>query len=195
MTEKTKRITVIIVCCLLCAAAMIGIATRFGGNTEMPSGSVSNSGSNEKDPVVDIDGDDTNTGADIKPDIDKRPQGSGIIDPGQGAVSTGKDQSIQTDPVKPQAPEKPQTPSGGTVLPDDHKAEDVPHEDRRTEDENPPVYEERPTVTPAPELPNQGDDSNGVYVPGFGYIPSSGAGTATQDGSIYENGNKVGDMG
>lgn len=32
MTDKTKRIILIAVCCLLCIAAAVGIAVRFGGN-------------------------------------------------------------------------------------------------------------------------------------------------------------------
>ena len=35
MNDKTKRIILITVCCLLCGAAVIGIAGRFGGNTVM----------------------------------------------------------------------------------------------------------------------------------------------------------------
>mgnify|MGYP001066222040 CR=1 FL=1 len=34
MNDKTKRIILITVCCLLCGAAVIGIAGRFGGNTD-----------------------------------------------------------------------------------------------------------------------------------------------------------------
>lgn len=41
MTDKTKRIVLIAVCCLLCVAAAIGIAVRFGGNVDISSGVVS----------------------------------------------------------------------------------------------------------------------------------------------------------
>lgn len=37
MTDKTKRIVLIAVCCLLCVVAAIGIAVRFGGNAEISS--------------------------------------------------------------------------------------------------------------------------------------------------------------
>jgi hypothetical protein len=43
----------------------------------------------------------------------------------------------------------------------------------------------------------QGGSTNAsgqIYVPGFGYVDGSGEGTAVQDESIYENGNKVGVM-
>ena len=37
MNDKTKRIILITACCLLCGAAVIGIAGRFSGNTVTPS--------------------------------------------------------------------------------------------------------------------------------------------------------------
>ena len=41
MTDKTKRIILIAVCCLLCITAAVGIAVRFGGNANISSGVVS----------------------------------------------------------------------------------------------------------------------------------------------------------
>lgn len=197
MTEKTKKIAIITICCLLCAAAAIEIAVRFGGNAEIPSGSVADNQPDSNDPTVGINDDQTNDDPDAKPDLNIQTQKPDETDPGRGADSTGTEQTIQDDPVKPEAPEKPEAPTTGpaTNLPEDHKAEDVPEEGRRTEDEEPPTYEEQPTVTPSPQPNTQGGyDQGGTYVPGFGYIPSSGEGTATQDDSIYENGNKVGIM-
>ena len=191
MTERKKRIIIITVCCLLCAAAVIGIAGRFGGNAEIPSGSLSDTQPESNEPNVDID-----VKPNVKPGLNTQTPKPDKTDPGQGADSTGTEQTIQADPVKPEAPEKPAAPSGpATNLPDGHEAEDVPLEERRTEDEEPPTYDEQPTVIPTPQPNMQGGyDEGGTYVPGFGYIPSSGAGTATQDSSIYENGNKVGVM-
>ena len=54
MNDKTKRIILITVCCLLCGAAVIGIAGRFGGNTVTPSGTVSGSQPESNDPNVNI---------------------------------------------------------------------------------------------------------------------------------------------
>ena len=196
MTERKKRIIIITVCCLLCAAAAIGIAARFRGSTEVPSGSLSDTQPDENDPAVDIDDSRTDIKPNVKPGLNTQTPQPAKADPGQGADSIGTEQTIQADPVKPQAPEKPEAPNGpATNLPDDHEAEDVPLEERRTEDEDPPTYEEQPTVIPTSQPNMQGGyDEGGTYVPGFGYIPSSGAGTATQDSSIYENGNKVGVM-
>ena len=55
MTDKTKRIVLIAVCCLLCVAAAIGIAVRFGGNADISSGVVSDDPTQSGDPNVDID--------------------------------------------------------------------------------------------------------------------------------------------
>ena len=41
MTDKTKRIVLIAVCCLLYVVAAVGIAVRFGGNADISSGVVS----------------------------------------------------------------------------------------------------------------------------------------------------------
>ena len=191
MTERKKRIIIITVCCLLCAAVAIGIASRFGGGAEIPSGSLSDAQPEGNEPTVDID-----AKPNVRPGLNTQTPKPDKTDPGQGADSTGTEQTIQADPVKPEAPEKPAAPSGpATSLPDGHEAEDVPQEERRTEDEDPPKYDEQPIITPTPQPNMQGGyDEGGTYVPGFGYIPSSGAGTATQDSSIYENGNKVGVM-
>ena len=122
MNDKTKRIILITACCLLCGAAVIGIAGRFGGNTVTPSGTVSGSQPDSNDPNVNIN----NQGDVNVPSL--TPEQS---DPGQGANSNGTEQTIQADPVKPDAPEKPESPSGTATLPDDHKAEDVPTSDAR----------------------------------------------------------------
>ncbi len=77
-------------------------------------------------------------------------------DPGQGANSNGTEQTIQANPVKPDAPEKPESPSGTATLPDDHKAEDVPTSERKTEDDPHPTYPEQPTSSlQDPSLPQE----------------------------------------
>ena len=90
MNDKTKRIILITVCCLLCGAAVIGIAGRFGGNTVTPSGTVSGSQPDSNDPNVNI-----NNHGDVNvPSL--TPEQS---DPGQGANSNGTEQTIQAAPL------------------------------------------------------------------------------------------------
>lgn len=193
MTEKTKKIILISIGCLLCVAVAVGIATRFSGNAAIPSGVVPDDPAQSGDPVdVNINSDDQNDmniQAEI-PDESKE-------DPAQGADSSGLEQSIQADPVKPEQPEKPEAPSGTTTLPEDHDGSDVPEEERKTEDEAPPTYEETPTVAPTETEPAAGstNSSGQVYVPGFGYVENSGENTGVQDNNMYENGNKIGEMG
>ena len=78
-----------------------------------------------------------------------------------------------------------------------HTPEDVPEDERKTEDEEPPVYEEQPTAPPAETEPPAGstNSSGQVYVPGFGYVDDSGENSGTEDDDMYENGNKIGEMG
>ncbi len=193
MTEKTKKIILISIGCLLCLAVAVGIATRFSGNAAIPSGVVSDDPAQSGDPVdVNINSDDQNDmniQAEI-PDESKE-------DPAQGADSSGLEQSIQADPVKPEQPEKPEAPSGTTTLPEDHDGSDVPEEERKTEDEEPPTYEKPPANPPAESEPAAGstNSSGQVYVPGFGYVENSGGNTGIQDNEMYENGNKIGEMG
>lgn len=190
MTEKTKKILVIVAGSALCLALAVGIGLQFGGHGSVPSGIGADPAQDTKDPVVNIQ--TTPDPEPIKPVVDTTIPDK-TADPAAGAVSTGAEQTIQADPVKPEEPEKPAAPSTAP-LPENHQAEDVPQEERNTE--TPPSYQpEQTTVTPVPQPNTQGGyDQGGTYVPGFGYIQSSGEGTATQDNTIYENGNKVGNM-
>lgn len=190
MTEKMKKTLVIAGAGALCLALAVGIGLQFGGHGSAPSGTHTDPVQDTKDPVVNIQ--TTLPPESTKPVVDITVPDK-TADPAEGADNTGTEQTIQADPVKPEAPEKPAVPST-TPLPDDHGAEDVPQEDRNTE--TPPSYQpEQTTVTPAPEPDTQGGyDQGGTYVPGFGYIQSSGEGTVIHDDKIYENGNKVGIM-
>lgn len=91
MTEKTKKIILISIGCLLCVAVAVGIATRFSGNAAIPSGVVPDDPAQSGDPVdVNINSDDQNDmniQAEI-PDESKE-------DPAQGADSSGLEQSIR----------------------------------------------------------------------------------------------------
>lgn len=107
---------------------------------------------------------------------------------GGGAVSSGTEQTIQADPVKPTPSEeelkdptqKPDgTPVEGTPTPEDHNNVAPP--------ETPPKDNDGP----------QGGDTNSkgqTYLPGFGWIDNSGENQAIQAEDMYENGNKIGIM-
>ena len=186
MTDKKKRTLLLVVGALICVALIVGIATRFGGPQQPKDPVLNNDTPQTSDPVVDIDEPEPSKDPVVNVNIN-----GGMDDttkPGEGADATGTEQTIQADPVKPDAPEPP------APIEDDHGRDDVPEDERNTE--TPPTYApEQTTVAPPPQP--QGDSTNesgAGYLPGFCYIESSGKGTAIQDDSIYENGNKVGIM-
>ena len=190
MTEKTKKVLVITAGSALCLALAVGIGLRFSSHGTPPSSIGADSTQDTKAPVLNIQ--NTECPEDSKSVVDITAPDK-ATDPAAGAVSTGTEQTIQTDPIKPEEPEKPVI-HGTTPLLDDHQAEDVPQEERNTE--TPPTYQpEQTTVTTTPNPDTQGGyDQGGTYVDGFGYIPSSGEGAVIHDDKIYENGNKVGNM-
>lgn len=213
MTEKTKKALVIAASVTLCVALAIGIAVRFTENTSNPELAADNRISAEKEPELSAE-----LTVSEKPTVTVIPKASPspsvkVSDPGAGAVSTGTEQAIQADPIRPVTPDAPAAPSvvvavpnptqpedasvpyESAMLPEDHTADDVPESERNLE--NPPEYVEIPVITPAPAEPDAGTSNNAgeVYVPGFGYVTSQGVGSVVNDNEIYENGNKVGIMG
>ena len=183
MTEKTKRAALIAAGLLLCAVVAVGISSRFKAAPKADDPTISDNVVETKDPVVDI------KEPEAKVDIKTEPPAE-TTDPGQGADSSGTEQTIQGAPTKPDAPEHP----GKTEK--DHVPDDVPEADRNKE--TPPTYKpEQTEVKPQPTEPAGGstNDAGQVYVPGFGYITPSGPNTVIDGQDIYENGNKIGIMG
>jgi FtsZ-interacting cell division protein ZipA len=178
MKNKTKRTWLIVLGALVCIALIVGIATRFGGRT-VTDPELDNGTQSQNTPVVDIDTPEQNTPV-VNIDTSGN-AGSQDAKPGAGADSSGTEQTIQSDPVRPEAPENP------TPVEDDHDSADVPEADRNAE--TPPTYTQEQTTVTTPSEP-QGEG----YLPGFGYIESSGEGTVIHDDTIYENGNKIGVM-
>lgn len=180
MKDKTKRTWLIVLGTLVCVALIVGIATRFAGRT-VTDPELDNGAQSQNTPVVDIDTPEQNTPV---VNIDTSGEaGNQNTKPGAGADSSGTEQTIQSDPVKPEAPENP------TPIVENHDSTDVPEADRNAE--TPPTYtQEQTTVTTPPAEPQGGEG----YLPGFGYIESSGEGTVTVNEDMYENGNKVGVM-
>ena len=180
MKDKTKRTLLIVSGVVVCVALTVVIASRFNRPAAVDSAPES-SQSSEAQPQVEIK----------TPDISTSNTGDAgtTADPDAGADSSGTEQTIQADPVKPDAPEAPST------VAENHTAEDVPETDRNTE--SPPTYTKEQTTVTEPSTPDAGStNANGqVYVPGFGYVDNSGGNQTVEDNNIYENGNKIGDMG
>lgn len=187
MKDKTKRTWLIVLGSLACVALVVVIAGRFSAPPAATDPALNSGTPTSSEPAGDIDMPENIDKPEVIVQIDTGVKGNDA-DPAAGADSDGTEQSIQAEPTKPGSPENP------TPVEDGHDGENVPENERNTE--TPPTYKpEQTTVTPAPE-PQGGstNDSGAGYLPGFGYIESSGEGTVTQDDSIYENGNKVGVM-
>lgn len=85
------------------------------------------------------------------------------------------EQKIQSDPVKPEAPAKPELPKDADTMnpskPPDYKPEDT---------EKKPAAESKP--------------QGGGGLPGFDNVPDGGANQGEYLDDMYENGNKIGEM-
>ena len=180
MKDKTKRTLLIVSGVVVCVALTVVIASRFNRPTAVDPAPES-SQSSEAQPQVEIKA----------PDISTSNTGDTgtTADPDAGADSSGTEQTIQADPVKPDAPEAPST------VAENHTAEDVPETDRNTE--SPPTYTKEQTTVTEPSTPDAGStNTNGqVYVPGFGYVTPGDGNQGSEASDMYENGNKIGDMG
>lgn len=185
MKDKTKRTWLIVLGALACVALIVGIATRFGGRT-VTDPEMENGAQSQNAPMVDIDTPEQNA-----PVVNIDTSGNtnaGDTNPGVGADSSGTEQTIQSDPVKPEAPENP------TPVEENHTGEDVPEADRNVE--TPPTYTQEQTTVTTPTEPQGGtyNDQGQMYVPGFGYINGGGESVGIEADDIYENGNKIGIM-
>jgi hypothetical protein len=190
MAEKTKKILMLAVGCVLCAGVTAGIGLRFNSSKQVPSVAVLDTSQDSSAPTVSID----DTAQSESPAVSIGLSDS-TTDPGAEANSTGTEQTIQADPVKPTAPDAPTPPTSAGQGGQDHTAEDVPQSERNTE--QPPTYQESTTVKPSTNEPAPGSTNSAgqVYVPGFGYVEHSGSNTVIQADDMYENGNKIGIMG
>lgn len=185
MKDKTKRTWLVVLGVLVCIALVVAIAGRFSRSPSTDEPAMIDEIGTGSEPVVDI-----NTEAPgVSVIIDGGTSDLTTTDPGAGADSSGSEQTIQADPVKPDAPEAP------TTVEDNHDAASVPESERNAE--TPPTYSDEQTTVTKPSSEPTGGSSNAagqIYVPGFGYMESSGEGAITENKDMYENGNKVGIM-
>ena len=179
MKDKTKRTLLVALGAVVCVALTVVIASRFNRPAAVDPAPESRQ-SAEAQPQVEVKMPEVSTPSTDIADT--------AADPGAGADSSGTEQTIQADPVKPTAPESP------TTVQTDHTAEDVPETDRNAE--TPPTYtKEQTTVTEPPEPAAGSTNSAGqVYVPGFGYVTPGGGNDGGTLDDMYESGEKVGTM-
>ena len=98
------------------------------------------------------------------------------------------EQKLQSDPVKPEAPENPKTADGTDRTPSSDKDHDFTPEST----DAPPVY--KPEDTEKKTTPPESKPQGGGGLPGFDNVPNAGANQGERLDNMYENGNKIGDM-
>lgn len=176
MNDKTKKWLTVTGCLAACAVLVVLIGAQF--KTEKP---VDAPLPNPSSPVSDVTV--TPPAAEKEKDVvvtpPEIPASSQPAD--NGAVSSGTDQTIQADPVKPEYTEEQlkdaaQKPTGDKVTPQDKP---VDHD----------KVEQPKDTTPSTPKPS-GSNS----IPGFDNVPDGGANTVINADDMYENGNKIGNM-
>lgn len=181
MKDKSKHTWLIVLGSLACVALVVVIAGRFSAPPAATDPALNSGTPASSESVVDIDTPENTDKPEVVVQIDAGGKGNDA-DPAAGADGDGTEQSIQAKPAKPEAPDNP------TPVEDGHDDENVPENERNLE--TPPTYKPGQTTVTTPSEPQGGDG----YLPGFGYIESSGEGTVTVNEDMYENGNKVGVM-
>jgi FtsZ-interacting cell division protein ZipA len=182
MNSKTKKWLVVIGCLAVCAVLVVLIGSRFASEKPVDQPLLPET-SQPSDITVDINADKEKDVVVTTPDITESDNKD------NGAVSSGTEQTIQGDPVKPEYSEEQiqdptQKPNGEKVTeppqPVDHGKVEPPKEPPKTNNQ-----------------PQGGDTKDGkIYVPGFGWIEDNGGGgqgtTVDGDGDINK---QVGNMG
>ncbi|NCB42257.1 MAG: hypothetical protein EOM59_06515 [Clostridia bacterium] len=173
MTDKRKKILLITGCSVACLALLFAIGSQFYNPDTIKDSTISKQ-SGEESLKIDIPAGEQ-SGAD-----------SNAALPDQTDLA---DQSIQSDPTKPEA--TPEQLTDPAKRPDGEKVDGTP---QATDHNNVTTPE---TTAPASTGDSQaGETKDGmIYVPGFGWVKDSGeenVGTYAED--MYENGNKIGNM-
>ncbi len=179
MNGKMKKWLAVTGCLALCAVLVVMIGQQLKTpkpvDTSLPpqSSEVSNVMVNPQVP------DSTEKEVIVTPPDTSQPASTG-----NGAVSSGTEQTIQGDVSKPEYTEEQlkdpaQKPNGEKVTdqdkPVDHDKVEVPKD------------------TPKPVAPSK-PSGGGNSIPGFDNVPDGGANTVINADDMYENGNKVGTM-
>lgn len=175
LTDKAKKRLTIAGLGVVCVVLVILVASRFV------------TGAPKDDPLPSSTVSDTVSPSIPPMEPSKVPEVSVLpIDPTAASAlpadtgdSSGAEQTIQADPVKPSAPTATPTPQG-----------DI------TEPKATPSYKPEDTTVTEPSTPPAGakNDKGQVYVPGFGWVTESGGSgeTIDSDGDINK---PVGEMG
>lgn len=176
MKHSTKKWLAVAGCLAICAVLVYVIAGQFSKEPvtdNPPPASSSQPGEvvvNEPDTTSDPE---ESKDVVVKPEI---PEPTPSPEMGSG-ISSGTEQTIQPDPVKPE--------------PDENALKDPTQKPDGTPVEGTPTPEDHNNVTPPPAPPST---NTGGGLPGFDNVPNAGANQVTEADDMYENGNKIGIM-
>lgn len=184
MKDSTKKWLTIAGGLVVCALLVFVIARQFS-NEKITDELPPPSSSLQSEVVIDPDSSNSATTSDSssntsEEDLTVKPQtmpDNTESNAGNGAVSSGTEQTIQADPEVPEEPTE-------EVLTDPSKMPDG------TPVEGTPTPEDHNTFQP-PEPPST---NTGGGLPGFSNVPNAGENQETNADDMYENGNKIGIM-
>lgn len=170
MSDKTKRRLAIAGAAVICIALVVAIGMRFAKESVRQDAS-SQKPVSSSDVAPEIQNNTEKKEVVVSPQPTSEPESSETLLP----QTDLPEQKIQPDPVKPEAPAKPE----------------VPKDADTTNPSKPPEYKPEDTEKkPAAESKPQ----NGGGLPGFDNVPDGGANQVINADDMYENGNKIGEM-
>lgn len=201
MTEKTKKYLAIGCGAVICVGLVAAISLQFkkapaGGDTFPQESSASTeivvdpSGSVNGTEEPETEESETEEKVTVQPNTET------------GTGSTESSQPVDTRPVQTDQTEQSIQPEvTKPAEPSEEAKKDATQKPDGTKVETPPIPVEHESVVtptepePAPGQPQGGDTQDGkVYLPGFGWVTDTGSSGTTAD-DMYENGNKIGEMG
>lgn len=171
MSDKTKRRLAIVGAAVICIALVAAIGMRIAKEPTKPDAS-SQEPVSSSDVAPEIQNNTEKKEVVVSPQPTPEPESSETLPP----QTDLPEQKLQPDPVKPEAPAKPELPKDADTTnpskPPDYKPEDT---------EKKPAAESKP--------------QGGGGLPGFDNVPDGGANQVINADDMYENGNKIGEMG
>lgn len=170
MSDKTKRRLAIAGASVICLVLVVAIGMQFAKEPVKPDASLPESVSSS-DVTPEIQNNTEKKEVMVSPQLTSEPESSETLPP----QTDLPEQKLQTDPVKPEAPAKPELPKDADTTnpskPPEYKPEDT---------EKKPAAESKPQT--------------GGGLPGFDNVPDGGANQVINADDMYENGNKIGEM-
>ena len=183
MSDKTKRRLAIAGAAVIGLALVVAIGMRFAKEPVKPDAS-SQEPISSSDVAPDIQNSTEKKEVMVSPQPTSEPESTETLPP----QTDLPEQKLQSDPVKPEAPENPKTADGTDRTPSSDKDHDFTPEST----DAPPVY--KPEHTEKKTTPPESKPQGGGGLPGFDNVPNAGANQGERLDNMYENGNKIGDM-